>query len=83
MPVRQERTRALRDLSDRKNLNFRRRMLGQTLSAVTLEQRGLALTSNFLKVELAAPRKPNQLVDLPIAALTPGALREYSPFPLL
>ena len=71
------------NLSDRKNLAFRRRMLGQTLSAVTLEQRGVALTSNFLKVEMAAPRNPNRIVDLPIAALTPTALRESSPFRLL
>jgi threonylcarbamoyladenosine tRNA methylthiotransferase MtaB len=83
VPVRHERTQILRDLSDRKNLAFRHRMLGRTLSAVTLEQRGLALTSNFLKVEMATPREPNQLIDLPIAAVTPTALREYTPFPLL
>jgi threonylcarbamoyladenosine tRNA methylthiotransferase MtaB len=83
IPVRQERTRILRDLSDRKNLAFRRRMLGQSLSAVTLAQRGLALTANFLKVEMAAPREPNQIVDLQIGAVTPTALREHSPFTLL
>jgi threonylcarbamoyladenosine tRNA methylthiotransferase MtaB len=83
IPVRHERTKILRDLSDRKNLEFRRRMLGQTLSAVTLEQRGMALTSNFLRVEMATPREPNQMVDLSIVALTPTALREYNPFPLL
>jgi len=81
--VRHERTQILRDLSDRKNRAFRRRMLGQTLSAVTLEQRGMALTSNFLKVEMTAPREPNQIVDLPVAALTPTGLRERTPFPLL
>jgi threonylcarbamoyladenosine tRNA methylthiotransferase MtaB len=82
-PVRHERTRILRDLSDQKNLAFRRRMLGQTLSAVTLEQRGMALTSNFVRVEMATAREPNQIVDLRIASLTPTALREYTPFPLL
>ena len=83
IPVRHERTRILRDLSDQENLAFRRRMLGQTLSAVTLEQRGMALTSNFLKVEMGNARQPNQIVDLRIAALTPTALREHTPFPLL
>jgi threonylcarbamoyladenosine tRNA methylthiotransferase MtaB len=83
IPVRQERTRILRDLSDQKNLAFRRRMLGQTLSAVTLEQHGMALTSNFLKVEMGTAREANQIVDLRIATLTPSALREHTPFPLL
>jgi threonylcarbamoyladenosine tRNA methylthiotransferase MtaB len=83
VPVRHERTKILRDLADRKNLAFRRRMVGRTLSAVTLEQRGMALTSNFLKVEMATQREPNQMVDLSIATLTPTALREHIPFPLL
>jgi threonylcarbamoyladenosine tRNA methylthiotransferase MtaB len=74
--VRQERTRILRDLSEQKNHAFRRRMIGQTLSAVTLEQRGVALTTNFLKVEMAAPREPNQIVELPIASLSETGLRE-------
>jgi threonylcarbamoyladenosine tRNA methylthiotransferase MtaB len=83
MAIRRRRTQILRDLSDRKNLSFRRRMLGQSLSVVTLEQRGVALTSNFLKVEMAIPREPNQLIDLPIAGLSPTGLREYTPFPVL
>jgi threonylcarbamoyladenosine tRNA methylthiotransferase MtaB len=83
IPVRHERTRILRDLSNQKNLAFRRRMLGQTLSAVTLEQRGMALTSNFLKVEMCTAREPNQIVDLPIGALTLTAVREQTPFNLL
>jgi threonylcarbamoyladenosine tRNA methylthiotransferase MtaB len=83
IPIRHERTQILRDLSDRKNMAFRRRMIGQTLSAVTLEQRGTALTSNFLKVEMATPRGPNQIVDLPIGAATPNALREYNPLLVL
>ncbi len=83
VPLRHERTKILRELSDRKNLAFRRRMIGRTLSAVTLEQRGMALTSNFLKVEMATLREPNQLVDIPIAALTASALREHNPFAVL
>jgi threonylcarbamoyladenosine tRNA methylthiotransferase MtaB len=83
IPVRRERTQILRDLSDQKNLEFRRRMLGQTLSAVTLEQRGMALTSNFLKVEMTTARESNQIVALPIGTVTPTALREYSAFRVL
>ena len=76
IPVRHERTRFLRELSDRKNLEFRRRMIGRKLPAVTLEQRGIALTTNFLKVELASVREPNQMVDLEIASVTEAGLRE-------
>jgi threonylcarbamoyladenosine tRNA methylthiotransferase MtaB len=74
--VRHERTRILRELSDAKNLAFRQQMLGCTLPAVTLEQPGMALTSNFLKVEMAQPRQPNQSVSLNIHSLTPSGLRE-------
>jgi threonylcarbamoyladenosine tRNA methylthiotransferase MtaB len=87
IPVRQERTRILRDLSERKNLAFRRRMIGRTISAVTLEQRGMALTENFLKVELAAhfgaSREPNQMVELAIGSVSGTGLREQTAFPIL
>ena len=83
MAVRRERTRLLRELSDRKNIEFRRRMIGARLPAVTLEQRGLALTSNFLKVEMSAAREPNQLVDLEIGGVTAAGLREHSLLPIL
>jgi threonylcarbamoyladenosine tRNA methylthiotransferase MtaB len=64
--VRRERNRMLRELSDQKNREFRQSMAGRTLSAVTLEQRGLALTTNYLRVELAQEREPNQLIDVRI-----------------
>src|ERR1700681_879906 len=51
MPLRKERNRVLRELAARKNLEFRRAMVGRTLSAVTLESQ--ALSSNFLRIELA------------------------------
>lgn len=82
--VRQERTRVLRTLSERKNLEFRRKMTGKTLSAVTLEERGFALTSNFLKVELAAIQEPNQFVDITIGGIrAAGGLREERLFPII
>lgn len=74
-PVRKERTRALRELGARKNLEFRRRMVGRTLSAVTLDN-GKALTGNYLSVELAAARAANEIVDLKIGGVTEQGLRE-------
>jgi threonylcarbamoyladenosine tRNA methylthiotransferase MtaB len=81
--VRRERTRILRQLSDRKNLEFRRRMIGKKLSAVTLDQRGVALTSNFLKVQMAQAREPNQIVDLEIGGVCEAGLRERTLLPIL
>jgi threonylcarbamoyladenosine tRNA methylthiotransferase MtaB len=78
MAVRKERNRVLRELAAAKNLAFRERMVGRTLSAVTLGETGMALTDNYLKVELAASREPNVLVDLKIAGVTGIGLREGS-----
>jgi threonylcarbamoyladenosine tRNA methylthiotransferase MtaB len=83
MAIRRERTRLLRELSDRKNIEFRRRMIGARLPAVTLEQRGMALTSNFLKVEMSAVREPNQLIDPEIGSITAAGLRERSLLPII
>jgi threonylcarbamoyladenosine tRNA methylthiotransferase MtaB len=81
MPVRKERNRVLRELAAEKNLAFRRSMVGRTLSVVTLDEG--ALSGNFLKVELAAPRAANQLLDVRIGAATAGGLREQAPFMVL
>jgi threonylcarbamoyladenosine tRNA methylthiotransferase MtaB len=80
--VRRERTAVLRELSDRKNLDYRRRMIGHTLSAVTLSNDS-ALTSNFLPVQLATPRAPNELVDIEIGAVVPNRLKEREAFQVL
>ena len=76
MAVRKERNRVLRELAAAKNLAFRERMVGRTLSAVTLAETGIALTENYLKVELAAGREPNALIDVRIAGVTNAGLRE-------
>ena len=76
MPVRKERNRVLRELAAAKNREFRESMVGRTLSAVTLHEPGIALTENYLKVELAAAKEPNLLVDLPIGGLTAAGLYE-------
>jgi len=81
MEVRKERNRVLRELAASKNLEFRRSMLGRTLSVVTLTQG--ALSGNFLKVELAAPREPNQIVGVKIGSVSAGGLREQGALTIL
>jgi threonylcarbamoyladenosine tRNA methylthiotransferase MtaB len=78
MAVRKERNRVLRELAAAKNLAFRERMVGRTLSAVTLAETEIALTENYLKVELAGAREANALIDVRIAGVTDAGLREGS-----
>src|SRR5664279_1108150 len=76
MAVRKERNRILREMAAGKNLAFRQSMVGRTLSAVTLAETGIALTENYLKVELAAGREANARIDLRIGGVTKASLRE-------
>ncbi len=75
IPVRKERNRLLRELAEAKNRAFRERMVGRTLSAVTLHN-GVALTANYLKVELARDYDSNAMVNLRIGQVTPAGLSE-------
>ena len=81
-PKRKERGRILKSLGQKKNLEFRRSMIGRTLSAVTLGN-AEAITSNYLAVELATARPARQLTDLKIGTLTETALREENPLAVL
>ena len=83
MDVRRERNRILRELSAELTLAFYRRMIGKTLSAVTLEQRGMALSSNFVRVQLAHDREPNQMIDVEIGAVAGGCAQERAWLPVL
>ncbi|MBI4907647.1 MAG: tRNA (N(6)-L-threonylcarbamoyladenosine(37)-C(2))-methylthiotransferase MtaB [Acidobacteria bacterium] len=83
MPVRKQRNRVLRELAAAKNLAFRQSMPGRTLSVVTLDHNHSALSSNYLKVELATPRPANVLLDISIQAVTDQGLRERAFFPVL
>jgi threonylcarbamoyladenosine tRNA methylthiotransferase MtaB len=74
MEVRRERNRVLRELAAAKNLEFRKRMIGRTLSVVTLSES--ALSDNFLKVSLAAPRQANQLIDVKMGDVSADGLVE-------
>jgi tRNA A37 methylthiotransferase MiaB len=76
VPVRRERNRVLRELAAAKNRAFREAMVGRTLSAVTLHECGRALTDNYLKVQLAAPREANRIVELQIGGTTVDGLIE-------
>ena len=78
MAVRKERNRILRQLAAEKNRTFRERMVGRMLSAVTLDG-GWALTGNYLKVELSAPRDANLMIDVRIDGTTDAGLRESAP----
>jgi threonylcarbamoyladenosine tRNA methylthiotransferase MtaB len=81
--VRKMRTKALRDLAARKNLEFRRAMVGRTLSVVTIEDGMAALSENYLKVKLAARREPNRIEDVRIGGLTVDGLLEAGAFPMI
>jgi threonylcarbamoyladenosine tRNA methylthiotransferase MtaB len=81
MELRHERNRILRELAAAKNLEFRRRMIGRTLSVVTLTDG--ALSDNFLKVELTKPRAANQLIDVKIGGLTSNGVREHGSLTVL
>jgi threonylcarbamoyladenosine tRNA methylthiotransferase MtaB len=83
IPIRHERTRILRQLSEKKNLEFRRRMIGRRLPVVTLEQHGWALSSNFLKVRMATVREPNRMAEIEIGVVGGDGLEERSLFPIL
>jgi threonylcarbamoyladenosine tRNA methylthiotransferase MtaB len=79
--MRKERNRVLRELAAQKNLEFRRRMIGRTLSVVTLAEG--AVSDNFLKVELATPRAANELIDVRIGSINAAGLREHSALTVL
>jgi threonylcarbamoyladenosine tRNA methylthiotransferase MtaB len=75
MPVRKHRTHVLRALAAKKNLEFRRSMIGRKTSVVTLDG-GKALSDNFVKVTLSLPRPANRLEEIQISGLTPDGLHE-------
>ena len=78
MQARKERNRILRELAARKNLEFRERMVGRTLSVVTLNEPGTALSDNYIKVELARLRPANELLEVKVGAVTEDGVREVT-----
>ncbi len=78
IPIRKQRNKVLRDLAAQKHLEFRRSMVGRKLSVVTLGDGNIALSSNYLKVELAEPQSANLLLDVQIEGVTENNLRQAS-----
>lgn len=79
VPVRKQRNSVLRDLADRKGLEFRGKFVGKRLSVVTLENERFALSGNYVKVELSKPRPANEIHEVEIAKVTPTGLAERPP----
>jgi threonylcarbamoyladenosine tRNA methylthiotransferase MtaB len=80
--VRKARGRILKDLGLLKNAAFRDSMVGRTVPAVTLQDPAFAMTTNYLKVELASRHEPRQLLDVKIGGVTESGLREHNAFQL-
>ena len=80
---RKDRTRVLRDLAARKNLEFRRSLVGKTLSVVTLEAGRAALSDNFVKVTMAVDVMPNRIVSVKAGGLSADGLYEVGVLPVL
>ena len=80
--VRKQRTHALRDLAARKNLDYRRSMVGKTLSVITLDN-GTALSENYIKVQLATPREANRIENLRVGGITADGVHEAGVFAVI
>ena len=83
MEVRKRRTHVLRELARRKNYEFRRAMVGRTLSAVTIEEGRVALSGNYLKIALAKPRGENRIEDVVIGGVAGDGLVEMGALTVL
>ena len=74
--VKRERNRILRHLIDRKNFEFRRKLVGSTVSAVILaagEGGTRALSENFVDIDLVAGgSEPSRLTDVRIDGVEAG-----------
>lgn len=74
--VKRERSRVLRELIDRKNLEFRRNLVGSTVSAVTLaagEGTSRALSENFVEIHLKSEEtEPGLLTRVRIESVEAG-----------
>ncbi len=76
--VRRHRGRVLKALATAKNLEFRRGMIGRRLPVITLEDRMSAVTSNYLRVQLAGPRMARSLSEVEIGGITANGVAERS-----
>ena len=77
--IAQQRGKELRDISARKNLEFRSSIVGKELSVITLDhdprEHAQALSTNYLKVEICKGRvEANRVVSAEITGLTAEGL---------
>lgn len=83
MEVRRERNQILTQLGDRKNLEFRRSLMGKRVRAVTIGGPGVAMTTNYVRVELNEPKPARQAIEVVLGAVSPRGMREAAPLMVL
>jgi threonylcarbamoyladenosine tRNA methylthiotransferase MtaB len=83
MELRRERNRILQELSLAKTRQFHLSLLGQRFSAVTLNDQGTALTTNYVRVQLNEPRPASQWIEVELGAIGNRGVREANPLLVL
>ncbi len=83
MELRRERNRILQELSLAKTRQFHLSLLGQRFSAVTLNDQGTALTTNYVRVQLNEARPASQWIEVELGAITSRGVREANPLLVL
>ncbi len=83
METRRARNQILREISERKNREFRLSQVGRTVKCVTLETPGLGMSENYLTVELNQWSGANRMLDARVGTITPHGVREQSLLPVL
>ncbi len=63
-----ERSRRLRDISDRLSKRFKRSQIGTVHRALTIEDGSLAVTGNYLKLRIPSGRQRNEWITVEITA---------------
>lgn len=81
--VRRERNRILQELSLAKTRQFHLSLLGRRFSAVTLNDRGTALTTNYVRVQLNEARQASQWIEVELGAIGNRGVREANPLLVL
>jgi threonylcarbamoyladenosine tRNA methylthiotransferase MtaB len=83
MDVRRERNRVLQAVSEKKSRSFRERLRGKRFGAVVMGEGDVALTTNYVRVELAKARRSNEWIDVELGAVTGRGMREAAAFVVL
>lgn len=81
--VRKQRNRILQQVSERKSREFRMSQRGRRVKAVTIGDEGVALTTNFIRVELAQPKEARQVVEVELGNLTGRGMKESTALAVL